>query len=139
MFNSAKDQKNLLSRDGEYGGIVGLTPISCLFSNYLFRMNYENSTDIVDYGTGNIVCHLLFSGSCAVVQDISIYCRTTHTLKPYNVKKYKYEHKRNLLGARRGICSLNNFKNEATKFSNDHHLKIQKVLKFFCKTVIFLL
>ena len=47
MVNSTEDYKNLLSRDGEYGGMVELTYISCLF--YLLRVYYENSTNILDY------------------------------------------------------------------------------------------
>ena len=46
---------------GEYGESVKLTCINCLFSNFLFRVHYENSTNTVDYGSRGIICHALFS------------------------------------------------------------------------------
>ena len=63
MVNKVEDCKNLLSRDEEYNGCVELTCISRLFSNYLFRVHFENNTNTIDYGLGDIVCHLLFSGN----------------------------------------------------------------------------
>ena len=63
MLNSVEDFKNLLSKDAEYDESVELTYISRLFSNYLFRMLYKNSTNTVDYSTVSIFCHLLFTGT----------------------------------------------------------------------------
>ena len=62
MIHSGEVYKNLLSTDGEYGGSVEFTCISRLISNFLPRVQYENSANTVDYGTDSIVCHLLFSG-----------------------------------------------------------------------------
>ena len=39
MVNNTEDYKNLLSRDGEYGGSVELTYMSHLVSNYLFKVH----------------------------------------------------------------------------------------------------
>ena len=51
MVNNAEDYKKLLSRNREHGESAELTCISSLFSYYLFRVHYENSTNPVDYGT----------------------------------------------------------------------------------------
>ena len=51
MVRSAEDHAtNFLFGDGVYDGSVKLTCISRLFSNYLFKEYYENSTSTVDYG-----------------------------------------------------------------------------------------
>ena len=63
MANSAENNKNLLSRDGEYGRGMELTCISLLISNHFFRMYYVNSTNTVYYGIGSIICYLLLSGN----------------------------------------------------------------------------
>ena len=63
MVNNAEDNKNLLSRDGEYDGSVQMTCICRLFSNYLLRVHYKYGTNTIDYGFGSIVCHLLFSNN----------------------------------------------------------------------------
>ena len=60
MVNRVEDYKSLLSKDEEYGSRVELTCISCLFSNYLFRVHYEISTSNVDYDIESIVCHSFF-------------------------------------------------------------------------------
>ena len=63
----SNDYKILPSRHKEYVRSVKLTCISCLFSNYVLRVHYQNSmemnTNTVDYFTGSIVCQLLFSGN----------------------------------------------------------------------------
>ena len=57
MVNNAEDNKNLLSRNGEYSGSVKLTYVSCSFFNYLFRVHYENSINAVDNGcTYSVFC-----------------------------------------------------------------------------------
>ena len=50
IVNSAEDYKNLPSRDGEYCESVELACTSHLFSNYLFRVHYKNSTNTIDFG-----------------------------------------------------------------------------------------
>ena len=42
MVNSIENYKNILFRDGEYDGKVKLICNSHLFSNYFFRVYYEN-------------------------------------------------------------------------------------------------
>ena len=54
-----------------------------LFSNYLFKVYYENSTNTVDYGTGNIVCHLLFSSNYEVGRFGALQ-NNSNSLKPSN-------------------------------------------------------
>ena len=61
MANIDEDYKNLLSRNGKHGGSMKLTCISRLFSNYLFRVQYETSINTVDCRIRNIVYHLLFN------------------------------------------------------------------------------
>ena len=58
--------------------------------NHLFGVHYENSTSTVDYGTGSIVCHLFFS-SYYDAGYFNMLQNDSHTLKQYNVKKYKRE------------------------------------------------
>ena len=44
MPNSSKDYKNLVPGIGEYGKNIELTCIRCLFSNYLFRVQYKKTS-----------------------------------------------------------------------------------------------
>ena len=84
VFNRAEVYRNLLPRDDECGGSVVLRYISRLFSNYLFRVHYENSTNAVNYNTGSIACHLLFSGSYDA-GHFDVLQNNSYVLKPHNV------------------------------------------------------
>ena len=43
---------------------------------YLFRVYYENSTKTVDYDTGSILRHLMFSGIYNAGQNYDLCCNT---------------------------------------------------------------
>ena len=78
MINSAKDYTILQARKWEYDGSVESTCINRFFSNFLLRMHNESNTNVNDYGTGSIVCHLLLSGNYDegyfdVLQKYNIY------------------------------------------------------------------
>ena len=84
IVKNAEDYKNLLCNDGEYGGNVSLRHVSCLLSNDLFTVHYEDNTNSADYSTGNIVFHLLFSGDYNAGHFDVLQKKNFHTFKPCN-------------------------------------------------------
>lgn len=91
-----EEYKNLLSRDGEFGSSMELTSISNLFPDYLFRVHYVNNANTVDYGSGNIVGDLLFSGD----YDAGHFDVLQNIAQKSSAKKYK---KRKSLTGRREL------------------------------------
>ena len=83
MVNSAEDYKNLLSRDREWGGSNELTYISHLFSNYLFRVHYEKSTNTVICVTKALFVNCCFS---AILAHFDVLQNNLHIFKPYNTE-----------------------------------------------------
>ena len=61
-IQNVESYRSLMSIDAVFAGTLELTCISHLFPHYLFRVHYTNNLNTVDFGNGNIICNLLFSG-----------------------------------------------------------------------------
>ncbi|CAH2035570.1 unnamed protein product, partial [Iphiclides podalirius] len=61
-ISCASDYKNLMSRDGEYAGHAELHCASEIYKDYTFKVHINMNSSTIDYGSGGIVRHLLFSG-----------------------------------------------------------------------------
>ncbi|CAG4977678.1 unnamed protein product [Colias eurytheme] len=57
-----KDYRNLMARDGEYAGHVELHCVSELYPEFTFVVHRDACLKTIEYGHGQIVKHLLFSG-----------------------------------------------------------------------------
>lgn len=56
------DYRNLMSRDGEYAGHVELHCVSEIYVDFTFMVHRNGCSRTIDYGHGEIIKHLLFSG-----------------------------------------------------------------------------
>ena len=77
MVNSDEDYKNILFRNGECDENVELTCISHLFSNYLLRVHYKNSTNTFGYGC----MHSAFCVTFCITVHITYFVKIENLLK----------------------------------------------------------
>jgi len=62
LIQNAIDYQRVMSKDGRHGGHAELHSLSDLFPDCTFRIHFENIDTTTDYGSGNNVHNLLFSG-----------------------------------------------------------------------------
>lgn len=107
--------QTLLSRDGEYAGYVELQCVSELHPNYLFRVHREVAGETVtyDFGSGEEVCDLMFSGDV----DSGHYSVIKPLHDPQGAKstKRKRKGKKSLTGRKETTRSKKDTENHRTK------------------------